>query len=324
MRLFPRHLFSWKTWFYRVLLPILNRLGPRRADQVLQLLGGIGGAVPRRTARIKDGIERANRTLGLDLEVTESALRIAENLGRFVARDFTLGGLSDLEALRRFDVEGEEHLELALRHGNGLILLGSHFGSYIAGLHWLIRRRLPIRFMLQRPRHVSAELQHWFDDPSDGRPHPPADLLLRRDLSRAESVSRMLRARMVLRDGMILYINGDVSWDSGCARPGRFLGNQSRFLSAWADLSVITNAPVVPIFCRHRPDGRFAIRFDPPWSVNPGGQQDAVDRYLKRLETAIASEPVEAIAHLLWPSFGASSLNAETRFLLHPSAIWAK
>ena len=58
----------------------------------------------------------------------------------------------------RFEVLGYEHLERALAAGRGVILVGSHMGAYIAGLHWLFRKRLPVRALVQRPPHVSRTL----------------------------------------------------------------------------------------------------------------------------------------------------------------------
>ena len=108
---------------------------------------------------------------------------------------------------------------------------------------------------------------------------------------------------------MAVYINGDVAWDSGCARPGRLLGRRDGYLSAWADLAVLTGAPVLPIFCSHRPGGRFALTIDPPIRPAPGepagGRRRATSPGSNRRSPP---SPAEAMAHLLWPSFGVAPL----------------
>jgi hypothetical protein len=68
----------------------------------------------------------------------------------------------------------------------------------------------------------------------------------------------------------------------------------------WADLSAISGAPVVPMFCLHQPGGRYALIFDPPSHPDP---ISAVPRYLARLESLIAAHPGEAVAHLTWPCY---------------------
>ncbi len=308
MRLIPGHLTSWKPWYYRALIPALRRLGPEQSDAVLESLGRLVARSPYRARRIAARLADAREGLQADWDLDAARRALAGNLARFSARDCLLSGLSDEAALSRFDVTGAEHLDTAIGSGSGLILLGSHFGAYLAAMHWLVRRRVPLRMMLQRPHHVSDELSRWFDlagtlDDPNGLPrHPQSALFLRRAMPSGDGVLRVLRARSALVEGLAVLINGDVAWDSRCARPGRLLGRRVQIQSAWADLAVVTEVPVVPIFCSHRPAGRFAMTIDPPWWIAPGSQQDAVDHYLARLDAMIANEPAEAISHLLWPT----------------------
>ncbi len=308
MRLIPGHLTSWKPWYYRALIPALQRLGPERSDSVLEALGRLVALSPRRARKITARLADAREGLEADWDLDTARNALAGNLARFSARDCLLSGLSDEAALSRFDVTGAEHLDAAIGRGKGLILLGAHFGGYLAAMHWLIRRRVPLRMMLQRPRHVSEELTRWFnragtpDDPDGEARHPQSAFFLRRSMPAGEGVLRVLRARSALLEGLAVLIHGDVAWDSRCARPGRLLGRPVRVESAWADLAVVTGSPVLPIFCEHRRGGRFGLTIDPPRFLAPGGQQDAVDRYLARLDAAIAAAPAEAISHLLWPT----------------------
>ncbi len=91
----------------------------------------------------------------------------------------------------------------------------------------------------------------------------------------------MLRARAALRDGLAVYLTGDIPWPGPNARPGRLLGQPQRFLSVWADLAVLARAPVFLVFCTHRPGGRFALTIEPPWTLAPGDEPAAVARYLR-------------------------------------------
>ena len=100
-------------------------------------------------------------------------------------RDYPLDGLSDQAVLDRFDVRGYDRLRATMADGRGAILVGSHLGAHIAGVHWLFRRGVPLRLLVQRPRHISGELNRRFDD--DG-PHPQAAMFLRRDLSPAVAI----------------------------------------------------------------------------------------------------------------------------------------
>ena len=203
--------------------------------------------------------------------------------------------------LARFQVRGREHLDRAVAAGKGAILVGSHMGAHIAGLHWLFRTGLPVRAMVQRPRHISGELMRRFD--AAQVPHPQADLFLQRELSPEAAIERMVRARAALRDGMAMYLCGDIPWQGANARTGRLLGHSRRFLAIWTDLAVLTRAPVFHIFCTHLPGGRFSLELEAVGQVHRGEEGEALADYLKQLEARIATHTTQAVPYLLWPSY---------------------
>ena len=169
------------------------------------------------------------------------------------------------------------------------------------GVHWLYRRGVPLRLLVQRPRHVSRELNRRFD--AEG-PHPQADLFLRRDLSPTLAVERVLRARAALRDGLAIYLNGDIPWTGPNTCPGRLLGRSHRLLAIWTELAVLTHAPVFLVFCTHAPGGRFALEFEPMgWLRRRRGGTSPSPTTCKQLESRIANSPADAVAHLVWPCY---------------------
>ena len=115
------------------------------------------------------------------------------------------------------------------------------------------------------------------------------------------------RARSALRSGLAVYLSGDIPWAGSNTRPGHLLGHSHSYLSVWADLAVLTRAPVFLTFCTHRPGGRYALTIDPPWTLTAGEEPEAVARYLARLESEIKAHPADAVAHLLWPCYGPPS-----------------
>jgi lauroyl/myristoyl acyltransferase len=296
-----RHLLSWKGLFYGGLLPAVRRLGPAGGDAVLGACGRLAGLWPARGSALTRGLARARRALRADWDDAAVRPRLAANAWRFLARDCVLQGLADPQVFGLFEQDGVGRLESALAEGRGALVVGSHFGAHLAGLHWLHRRGLPLRLLVQRPKHISAELDRGFDE--DG-PLPQRDFFLRRDLPPGQCAERLLRARAALRAGLTVYLNGDIPWGGRNARPGRLLGQDHRFLSVWTDLSVLTGAPVFLVFCTHQPRGRFALTVEPLGALRPGEENAAVARYLGRLEAAIAARPDDAPAHLLWPCYG--------------------
>ncbi len=296
-----RKVFTWKFVFYSLALPVARALGPVWGDW---LLGRIGkravSLIPSEGRRMRRALAAAARSLDADWKVDQVFPLLAANRARFLARDYPLDVGPDEQVLERFESRGLDRLWGALAGGKGAILVGSHFGAHIAGLHWLFRQGAPLRLLVQRPRHVSRYLNHRFD--ARGW-HPQSEFFLRRNLEPAAAVERLCRARAALRDGLVVYLNGDIPW-TGCNTSGGYLlGRPQRLLAIWPLLASLTGAPVFLVFCRHRPGGRFAIELEPLERPRPGEEETAVADYLKQLEARIALAPEEAVAHLLWPCY---------------------
>jgi len=287
--------------FYHLLLPALRRLGPARGDVILGLLGRLAMAVrPRRRRRLRAALALASAALDADWSIKTTWPALAANTARFLARDYPLDCQPTEAVLRRFDVRGYERLRATMAEGRGAILVGSHLGAHIAGVHWLFRRDVPLRLLVQRPRHVSRELNRRFDA---GGPHPQDKMFLRRDLSPAVAVERVLQARAALRDGLAIYLNGDIPWAGPNTCAGLLLGRHQRLLAIWTELAVLTGAPVFLVFCTHLPSGRFTLEIEAIGHLRLGEEETAVADYLKQLEARIATCPAEAVAHLAWPCY---------------------
>ena len=301
MKPIARRVFTWKFYFYELLLPGLGAMPPARADAIVRAAGWASTYLrPGRRARLKAAMDRVDTLLKRDGGPT-AWRALAESAARFTARDYPLDGTTDAEALGRFDVSGFEAVQEALAKGRGAILVGSHLGAHVAGMHWLFRRGLPIRALVQRPKHVSRELGRRFDAATS--PYPQAEFFLRRDLSPAAAVERMMQARAALRDGLALYLNGDIAWDGPNTRTCRMLGRDHEFLAVWAELACLTRAPVFFAFCRHLEAGRFALEFRPLDPATPGRPEHLLAAYLAEVEAQVALDPSEAVAYLTWPCY---------------------
>ena len=297
-----RRAFCWKSAFYGLFLPLLSRLGPARCDAVLSALGkALIWLQPGAKARLRQALGRAKEVLDLDGPVEDLWPALAGGTMRILARDYPLDCRDDREALDRFDVVGAAQLQSDLAAGRGVILVGSHLGAYIEGLHWLYRKGLPVRALVQRPWHVSRLLTRRFDDATG--PHPQSRMFLKRDLTRPQAVELLQRARAALRDGLAVYLCGDIPWMGPNTRPGRLLGVEHRFLSIWIELAVLTRAPVYHVFCTHQKGGRYRLDLQTVDRIDDGEQGQAVAEYLRQLEARIATSPAQAVAHLLWPCY---------------------
>ncbi|WZO98371.1 hypothetical protein EP7_005432 [Isosphaeraceae bacterium EP7] len=296
-----RHALTWKCAFYDVLLPLLRRTSPARADLALSALGRlVSNFRPMHRRQLAGALVKAREALGADWSPADVRAEMDDNLPRFLARDYLLGGPADSGWGGRFEVEGADVLAEATAGGRGCILVGSHLGAYLPAVRWLCEQGPPVRLLIQRPKHVSGELSRWFDRTG---PHPQSGFFLRRGLDAGTSATRVLAARSALRDGLSIYMTGDVPWDGPNARPARFLGRDFRLLSIWTDLAVLTGAPVVLAFGSHMPDGRFSLRFEGLGRLAAGDETWALARYCHRLDAEIAAHPADAVAHLTWPCY---------------------
>ena len=236
------------------------------------------------------------------LEPRGAAARAGGRHGPVPGRDYPLDGISDAALGARFEVEGFEALQAAVERKQGAIVVGSHLGGHIAGLHALFRLGVPLRLLVQRPGHVSAALNRSVRP--DRRPVSAVGVLRPPRAVAGRGGRADPPRRSALRDGLAVYLTADIPWDGPNSRPGRLLGQTHRFLSVWADLAVQTRVPVFLVFCNHRGGGRYALTIDPPWTLGRGDEPAAVVRYFDRLERAIAADPADAVAHLLWPCYG--------------------
>jgi lauroyl/myristoyl acyltransferase len=310
VRRWLRRITTWKYLFYDLIMPALRRLGPRHGDALLGSLGQwITALRPRDRARLRTALERARSALDADWSIDTTLPLLAANRARFLARDYPLDGLSVQSVLERFDVRNYHALRASMSEGRGAILVGSHLGAHIAGIHWLYRRGIPVRLLVQRPKHVSRYLTDEFD--SD-RPHPQHSLFLRRHLEPTVAVERIMEARAALRDGLAIYLNGDIRWTGPNTCAATLLGRPQRFLSIRTELAVLTRAPVFLLFCTHQTGGRFRLDIEPIGSLRPGEESAAIADYLRELECRIENSPENAIAHLVWPCYEPGSITPAT------------
>src|SRR5262249_35198199 len=131
-----------------------------------------------------------------------------------------------------------------------------------------------VRLYMERPRHISRFLSRQFG--TDG-PLAQDKLFISRQGVPADSASSILRASRTLRAGMLLYLAGDVRWTGQLTEQASFLGRNLRFSTTWVALAAMTQAPVVMVFCRMNPDGRYHLEFRPGFTVpkDATGRNDA-------------------------------------------------
>ena len=288
----------------RVLMPLLRRAPASVSATIIEGLGWINyKLVPGNKDIYQGAVLRGRDELGEDWDEDAVARRLASGLVHWRSRDRLLDGLTDAQALRRFEVEGREHLDMAYRAKQGVILLGNHFGSHLHPSHWLYREHYPLRLFMERPRNVSRFMTDQFR--TDG-PLGQEKLFISRRSTPTEAAGSILRAVKILNAGMILQIAGDVRWQGAHTAPGHFLGSTYLFSTTWVVLAAMTGAPVVPVFCR--PDGRgrylleFLRSFRIPTDAPRNGLAAAyVQRGLDAVAEQVRQHPDQSNDYFSWP-----------------------
>lgn len=284
-------------------LPVLRRLPLPLASRVV---ARIGQAEYRLHAELRQtflaAVEGAARELGCAWDVPAVSLELAGNQVRWRTRDLLLDGVPDNRAESMFRIDARRHLDDALGLGKGAIVLACHFGGHLLPAHWLFRQKYPLRFYMERPRHISKYMARQFD--TDG-PLGQNKLFISRQGDAAAAAGSILRAARVLQAGMLIYIAGDVRWAGPHAQPATFLGKTFQLSATWVNLAALTGAPVVPVFCEMEREGTYHIEFHPRFhvpndAVKSGQAGRWVQSYMSLLEDQVRRHPSNSNEYFFW------------------------
>ncbi len=201
-----RRWLSVRKGLLRAILPILRVLPLPVASRMIARIGRTEYALLGRLRAAYDAaVARGGDQLGCAWDIPAVSRDLAGNQVRWRTRDLLLDGVPDHRAAPMFLVTGREYLDEALALGKGVILLGSHYGAHLLPSHWLVREGYPLRYYMERPRHVSKFLSRHFE--TDG-PLGQSKLFISRKGDPAGSASSILRA----------------SYDAAVSRGGHQLG----------------------------------------------------------------------------------------------------
>jgi KDO2-lipid IV(A) lauroyltransferase len=289
--------------FLKVFLPMIRALPLPMASR---FVSGIGRMEYRLSHHLRDAFQdavaRGRSILACEWDVASVSQELAGNHILWRTRDLLLDGVPDQRAREMFVVTGRENLDVAFDSRRGCIVLASHFGAHLLPAHWLFREKFPVRFYMERPRHISRYMSRHFE--TDG-PLGQDKLFISRQGVPADSASSILRAARALKAGMLLYLAGDVRWTGQLTESAQFLGQPTRFSTTWVVLAAMTGAPVVMTFCRMEPDGRYHIEFRPAFQVPKDAPEKGetarwVKYFIEILEDQVRRYPTNSNDYFFW------------------------
>ena len=289
--------------FLRAVLPVVRALPLPVASRLC--FGNRPARVPVQSddqAFVRRGGWQGQSILNCRWDAGAVSRELAGNHVLWRTRDLLLDGVPDARALEMFTVMGKEHLDAAMSEGKGCLVLANHFGAHLLPAHWLFRANYPVRFYMERPRHISRYMARHFQ--TDG-PLGQDKLFISRQGVPADSAGSILRATRAVKAKLLLYLAGDVRWTGKLTETAQFLGRTMRFSTTWVVLAALTEAPVVMVFCRMEPDGRYHMEFRPAFHVPKGAPEHGqaahwVRHFLEILEDQVRKYPTNSNDYFFW------------------------
>lgn len=178
----------------------------------------------------------------------------------------------------RFSFIGLEHLEIAAKEGNGVLLLGMHFSTLdLCGA--ALGRKVPFDVMYRRNKK-NALLESVM---RDGRTRNFPNAIERSDI---RAVIKALKA------GHIVWYGPDQDYGRKHSVFAPFFGIQAASITATARIANITKAPVVMFQHRRDENDHYIIELSKPLTNFPTGD-DAEDATTinQLVETAVEKSP---------------------------------
>jgi predicted LPLAT superfamily acyltransferase len=234
----------------------------------------------RRGAERRDSLDYLSRVLGRRATWWDVARHIHCFASTILDRVFLLGG-----QLERFDVRvsGVEHLHVVLDSGRGLLLLGSHLGSFEV-LRVLARQRPDYAIRVVLDKGHNPAMTQLLDALN---PDIAATVI---DAAQ-DGPAIVLAIQQAIADGHLVALLVDRAGPGEAARDAPFLGQDAPFPSAPWLIAAVLGVPVLLAFGLYRGGNRYDLVFE-PFSEGervPRGQRAQqmaalIRRYAARLE----------------------------------------
>lgn len=196
------------------------------------------------------------------------------------------------ESARRFEFEGTEHLDAALKDGHGVVLAISHIGSweYLAFLPYL--KKYTISVIVRETKN--PYVYKWIQDLRTKTGLEPMD--------RVHSAKKTLKR---LKENKVVAVLTD-QWSSSNGIWVNFFGTPTSTTAIPARLSLHTGAAIIPAYCLRVSPGQYKIYVKPRIHCETGVDTDVsvTEKLNEVLENEIRKFPEQwSWAHKRWKSY---------------------
>jgi KDO2-lipid IV(A) lauroyltransferase len=190
------------------------------------------------------------------------------------------------------DVVGTDHIDKALEHGRGAVIVSVHLSNWELGLNYFCSNGYPSYVIVGS--HKNKKVNDLFLNP------------------RVEAGARPISTKnaleggyQALRENGILIVMADRVTTKGGVKK-TFFGKTATFPLGPAKFAVGAHAPLIPAHIFRRPDNTFILSFEEPIYTDDMPDTDEsvealMDRYTKRFESYIIKDPTQySVFYRIW------------------------
>lgn len=282
-------MFDMTLWFLGRMAHIVYRLlGWRFVSQIGKFIGDINYYLNRESYRITK--EELTLLFGNKLDVVkimDITKRSFENYYMRQIETFFFGSLDVHTINKMIHAEGLENLDSALLKGRGVILLLSHFGSFLLPLPFLGYKGYKVNQITGIQKHASLPAERiWTWRKKEAEKLPV----------RFIQVDRFLRPLYkALKNNEIVAIAFD-GRDSSKWVIADFLERKAFFSSGPFELAIKTGAAIVPTFAVRQKDGTHKLIFESSFELTKDSDAEKTlsintKRYTKIFSYYVAKYP---------------------------------
>ncbi|OGW76483.1 MAG: hypothetical protein A3J52_01740, partial [Omnitrophica bacterium RIFCSPHIGHO2_02_FULL_49_9] len=243
-----------------------------------KFLAGLYSAIFRsELEKIEDNMRRALPENATQTELKKAAREMVENYATYLVELFYTDKLTREFVEKNVEIRGREHLDRALEKGRGVILASGHLGHWEIGGMTLAKLGYPLHAIALK--HKDPRVDRIFQKRRGA--HGLKIILL------GASLKECFR---ILKENKVLALNADrLFGEEGV--PVNFMGKTVSFPKGIVRLSLMTGAPVVPVFFLMRGNGRYLMEIEEPLPA-PDGMSSA-ESFAARLEEKIRQHPTQ-------------------------------
>lgn len=262
-----------------VLRALTTALRPVPLPAALALGRGLGD-LARHVSRRRRGVAERNLRLAFgdaldDRDIRRIVRESFRHFGMFAVESMVIPFRSSEELSRRLEVDGEEYLRDALRHGRGCLVVTAHFGAFELPGRWFSDRGYRM-FSVARPARDEATTRLMSEMRARSRVH-------------VVSTDRSLRpiVAALKGNGCVAIVCDQNATDLYIPFFGRLAGTAV----GPARLALRTGAPMISAFTTRDGKGGYRATLRPLWHGTPSGDRKADERLIMGL----VNDAIEAV-----------------------------